>query len=103
MRLGLMAVALAGALLVPANANAATKRCGVSPNGTGVMANEHTSCQFARATARMIVKSPAPRVVRPYSKALGRRISMRRTGCGCSSFRPFVYRGGNDAAVWLQS
>ena len=104
--------ALAGGLLVPATANAAIASgghvCGASQGGLGVMAGPRTSCQFARATIRLADRAYArtdryPRTVRPYSQALGRRITMSGSGCGCAWNKPYVFRGGNNAAVWLAS
>ena len=94
---GVLLAAVAG--LAPTSAHAATwKFCGHSASALAVLANENTTCQFARATSRK-VGTTMPRTVRPYSAALHRRIVMRRTGCGCNWSSPFVYRGGNEAAV----
>ena len=94
--------ALAGALLVPATAEAETwHRCGWAPNGLGIQANENTSCRFARMVGLAADKSAFDRVLWVWSPVTHRIYRMRRYGCGCSSipFRPFVYRGGRGAAV----
>ena len=76
--------------------------CGTAPNGLGVLANHHTSCAFARKVGRRAAMTAPKRLV-VWSPVTRRFITMRRTGCGCSSLRPYVYRGGRDAGVKLLS
>jgi hypothetical protein len=103
--------ALAGALLVPATASAhdgAWRFCGRGATGLGVVVNHHTSCAFGHgvhraAAARGFARGFAPRIMRVSSSTTGRTYTMRRYGCGCSSWRPYTYRGGNGAAVRVAS
>jgi hypothetical protein len=71
----------------------------------GVVANSKTSCAFARRVARAsrINTGYTRRTVRVYSSATHRWITMRGTGCGCDSFDPYGYRGGNGAAMEFRS
>ncbi len=101
----ILAAVLPGALVAPAQAPAKTtwRYCGNTPAGLAVLANQNTSCPFARTVGQAADKSGFRKRLYVWSDAADRFLWMRRTGCGCRSSSPFTYKGGHRAAVRIAS